>query len=162
MMADFPRFRDAIERCGPQQSSPHPMTFSELRRLVEHDARRSELLIRLLALCRHMAGEMRVPCALIGGSFVQPHRAVPKDLDCALYYAMRDPARTGQDRLRAAWRIAADSGIDARFIPLDADPLVLIRMTAFMTSLYHAHRPGAGPPTPEPGLLLVSFDEHDS
>jgi hypothetical protein len=162
MTGDFPRFRDAIERCGPQQSSPHPMTLRELQRLVKNDVRRSELLSRLQALCRRVAGEMRVACALIGGSFVQPHRALPKDLDCALYYAMRHPTRTGVDSLRVAWQIAADSDIDARFIPLDADPLVLIRMTAFMTSLYHAHRPGACPPTPEPGLLLVSFDDLDS
>lgn len=159
MTGDLPRFKEAIERSGPHESSPHPISWRELRRRVGADARRSALLDRLQALCRLMTADLRVPCALIGGSFVQADRSHPKDLDCVLYYAMREAPAVGLEGLQAARRYAAGADIDARFVPLDADPLVLIRMTSFMTSLYHAHRPGARPASPEPGLLLVSLDD---
>lgn len=112
-------------------SSPHVVRWTWLAQHLGWTPRRQLLLQRLSARLDAMrdAGVLPV-CALVGGSFAGFGDA-PKDLDALILYR----AAGGADAIVAALRPVTD-GLDLRFVPDDADPILLIKMTCFFHTLY--------------------------
>lgn len=88
---------------------------------------------------------------LIGGSVLDP-KAKARDLDCVIFYSRAADLELPADWLKAAQRRWRDCRLDARLIPADAGPLLLIKTVSFFTALYSQNK------TSEPltrGLVLV-------
>lgn len=80
---------------------------------------------------------LSVDAILIGGSFTELDKAEIGDLDCLLFYRIRRPDQPiGSVELASTQHRAKARGIDARFVPLDGDPLALIKLTSYFTFLY--------------------------
>jgi hypothetical protein len=71
---------------------------------------------------------------MVGGSFLRLDVDAPKDIDCVLFYRASetiDPRQLQQKCIEAV-----QQGVDARIIPVDADPALLVRTAMFFGFLY--------------------------
>lgn len=76
--------------------------------------------------------------ALLGGSAIGPAER-PSDLDCAIFYRVAPEATPRLEGLAPLQRDLRRQRLDVRFIPLDGDPLLLIKAVSFFTTLYSKH-----------------------
>jgi hypothetical protein len=89
--------------------------------------------------------------ALLGGSAIGA-KPDPSDLDCVVFYeqAGDDPLRAGE--LLGLQRDLKRVRIDVRFVPMDGDPLILLKTMSFFSMLYSKN---AGSPEIVRGLVLL-------
>ena len=73
---------------------------------------------------------------LIGGSFMDSLVVAPNDIDTVWLYRAREDLAVDAKALRDRQVRLKASRVDARFIPSDGDPLVLVKAIAFFTLLY--------------------------
>ncbi|MBV9371712.1 MAG: hypothetical protein JOZ90_15545 [Alphaproteobacteria bacterium] len=116
------------------RSSPHRLGWGELEERFGKGERRRALLSALRErLERFSAAGARVDCVLIGGSFADSGRA-PRDLDGLVLYSVEDAARFGA--AMEACLGPSTGGADLRYLPADADPVLVVKMISFFTLLY--------------------------
>lgn len=131
----FPPWLGPIAAATPLNATPYVAALTSLRsgNVLAH---RSRLVVALVAALDELRSRSVMPvAALIGGSVLDA-APEPGDLDCVIFYAMKagDEAPVGWlKEAQSAWR---SRGLDARLIPADTDPLMLIKATSFFTSLY--------------------------
>lgn len=144
----FPAFLRRIEESNPINATPYVVGLSEFLRSDLPPAK-AGLLARLEAALQMLPDiGLRAEIMLIGGSFLMRDSS-PRDLDCVLYYTREtepvpDLVRWQKDR-RA-------SGLDIRLVPMEMDPVMVLKMTLFFGVLYTRGR-DAQPQMR--GLLLV-------
>jgi hypothetical protein len=120
------------------ESSPHVVGAAWLSEHLGWSPKRRILLERFAARVEAMRGQGVVPlCALVGGSFVGSGEA-PNDLDALVIYR----AEATPEAIAAALRPKIE-GLDLRYVPEDASPILLIKMTCFFHTLYQGIDKGA-------------------
>lgn len=138
----------------PYNSSPWCISLPQLEEKMGYGAR-GRLLNAFRIAVEEMPNGLNPFAALIGGSFTNSEVITPKDLDCAFYYALDSTAPYNAAVLhRAAKHILRFVGIDCRLVPVDLGPLLLIKLTSYMTNLYAANKSGGAC---RRTLLLVEF-----
>lgn len=147
---DFPPFLVAERQSTPINATPYVVGLSTLvsgQALARRKRFIDELVVTLKTLSE-LGGEG--VAALLGGSAIGP-KPDPGDLDCALFYRWVDGAADAAAlaRLQAA---AKARDLDLRLLPLDGDPLLLIKTVSFFTMLYSKNE---GERTIIRGLVLV-------
>ena len=89
--------------------------------------------------------------ALLGGSAIGA-KANPSDLDCVVFYQQEATAELRSGALLGLQRELKRSRLDVRFVPLDGDPLILLKTISFFSMLYSKN---AGSPEIVRGLVLL-------
>lgn len=144
---DFPAFLDSIDLSTPLNASPYLVGLTEFV-TRQRDPGRDQLVARLQDALNNLRDMGANPQALlIGGSFLDSTQT-PHDLDCVVYYE----SETRPSGL-ARWQLKQhDRGLDLRLVPIDSDPILVLKMTLFFGALYGRGR-GALPALR--GTLLV-------
>ena len=140
----------------PFNSSPYVVSYGHLRIVGRSWPGRGDLLDALdTALAHSKQAGIAVDAILVGGSFTALANLAPKDVDSVwLYRAKEGAVDAAQLRgLQSSFKI---QGIDARFIPIDGDPLVLLKAVSFFSLLFSKRE---GSVCIERGLLLVDCRE---
>lgn len=150
----MPRYLEPIERSTPSNSSPWivgPEGFASAFGGTPARAARVRALERALMKLSKVAN---VECCLVGGSFIDPGEMEPHDLDLVAFYSAH--RHTKFELGRALQRLSRSfllDKIDMRFVPVDASPQAVVKLTVFFTTLYQSHRsPISGV---ERGLVLL-------
>lgn len=142
LAADLPPFAMHPRDSTPINATPYLLRYSRFRTQASGWAGRDRLLVELdavLAAVRRLT--LEVEAILLGGSFTELHKGVIDDLDCLIFYrACLSREDGGVTELAALQRDVKGRGIDARFVPLDGDPLALIKLTSYFTILYSKHK----------------------
>lgn len=73
--------------------------------------------------------------ALLGGSAIGA-KPDPSDLDCVVFYEQTGDRQVKAEDLRRLQRDLKQRSVDARLIPMDGDPLILLKAASFFTTLY--------------------------
>jgi hypothetical protein len=152
----LPRFVLPVADSTPFNASPwladHSMFFS----VFGSNASRQSLLHALQNAFQDLSQIVELQCCLVGGSFVDLFNPAPNDIDIVAFYRVPDgaPFEPGRalHRLSRKFLLAR---IDMRFVPCDAEPRLLVKLTSFFTSLYYADRSGTGTSR---GLVLLVPD----
>lgn len=152
-VAHFPA---RIAECFPHNSSPHRVSRTEFLGFFQQDARRVVLARALEVFLDAISGQVVVPGLLISGSYLDLANPHPNDLDGVLLYAVRKSQHVDWPSFNASLRQARRSGIDLRPVPVDGDPLLLVQVISFMTSLYLSQRDTNA--FANHGMLLVAWD----
>lgn len=150
--SNLPLFQPDVQGSNPLNSSPYLVDFASFRDAFGQSPRRTKLVDQLQSMVAELrTGGIEIIACMIGGSMVDRGRE-PRDIDCiAFYRCLGNPAEAGA-RLAQTARQRHPLGVDVRFVPVDSDPLILIKMTSYFTSLYSASRDGR---EPRFGQLLV-------
>ncbi|MFC5371070.1 DUF6932 family protein [Brevundimonas faecalis] len=138
---DFPLFPEGGDAATPFNAYPFHARFSDL----ETDWTFSQARCRLVQALGGVIIDARTigvrPAALlIGGSFADRAVDAPADLDTVIYYSSTSGDSAGLALGDLQHRAKHEAKIDCRFIPIDVDPLVIIRATAFFSILYAAEQ----------------------
>jgi hypothetical protein len=147
----FPAFLGPVSGSTPLNATPYVTSLSDVRSgaALPH---RSDLMQGLVAAVDEMRAHGIEPLAVLIGGSVLDAKAAARDLDCVIFYS-----RTADLELPAKWLKAAqcrwrDCRLDARLIPADASPLLLIKTVSFFTALYSQNKT-SGPHAR--GLVLI-------
>jgi hypothetical protein len=135
------RLPNDISTWRPSNTAPFSIRIRELLDALEGDTSRRQLLFRLLRGIQEQS-EIKILYALVGGSFTDLNSAIPRDLDCLLFYKSERSANCTchtQDLRKLRHRLFAN-GIDARLTPVDAGPEHIVSLTAFCSLLYSQFR----------------------
>jgi len=147
---DFPPFVTTERQSTPVNATPYVVGLSDLvagRAL----ARRKRFVAELAAAVEALRGlGAEGVAALLGGSAIGP-KPEPGDLDCALFYRWVE-GRPAVAALAALQTTAKARGLDLRLLPLDGDPLLLIKTVSYFSMLYSKNE---GERTIIRGLVLV-------
>lgn len=121
------------------QSSPHILSLTAFEERFGGSPRRRTLLTALAAELAYLKRNGVTPlCLLAGGGFVRDG-AEPGDFDALIAYALASGAQPDAIRSLLTRR---PLGLDLRFVPSDAGPLPLMRMSCFFHTLYQARDRG--------------------
>jgi hypothetical protein len=129
-------FPHAVAACHAMNASPYLIDLQQFRAECAAAPHRQALLVKLLGVIERVRELGAHPLALlVGGSFLLPEPARPKDLDGVLFYRCQGGADIAPDLL-ALWQTARAGGIDVRLVPYDANPLVTLKVCGFFSMLY--------------------------
>lgn len=137
----FPPLLTPEHLTSPLNASPYPVSLHDFSVLVAGWPGRATHGSRLL----EEMGKARpviVEAVLLGGSFMDDAVALPKDVDTVWFYRAGPIPPEGQ-WLADEQRRLKSQGIDARFVPVDGRPDVLIRATSFFTLIYSKRKDSA-------------------
>ena len=137
----LPRFLGKVSESPPEKASPYMTDELGFRQAFDKTPMRRQLLDALDQALSDIRCIVDVSCCLVGGSFVDPHRPDPRDIDMVVFYRALDSSN--YDPARALLHLSRKfklRSIDARFVPCDAEPWILVKMASFFTSLYHSAR----------------------
>lgn len=157
--AGFPAFIMPVQHSTAFNATPYVMSFKGFCSTLAALPNRSQPLSALhyvLAEARRLAVE--VSLILVGGSVLDPANAHPRDIDCVLLYHAAQPCvAVRADCLVDLQFRGKQIGADVRFIPLDSDPLILVKAVSFFTTLFGESKPidGVTQCRHLRGLLLV-------
>lgn len=140
----FPRFLGDIADSNPLNAAPYVCTYGALRNELGTWPGRKNFLDHLsdiLNKARHIG--LLVDVILLAGSIIDANNETPKDLDCVIFYKYAEQGalinvRAVADLQNAARRL----GVDARFVPIDADPVLFVKAVSYFTILYTASKQG--------------------
>lgn len=122
----------------PMDATPYLAEFSTFMR-VNWSPKRKELAGKLeMLLCELASKEILVHVVLVGGSFIALDKE-PKDLDCVLFYSRNDDLSADLAGLEKS-RLPA---IDARLVPIEVEPALVIKIAIFFALLYSRTRESA-------------------
>jgi len=129
----FPAFPDGVSESTPLNSAPYVISMAQLEALAADDNRR-EMVGQIGSVIRNLAESgVETRILLIGGSFLD-HAKRPKDMDCVLFYVAGED---GVDMNLERYRLECHrSGLDVRFLPLDIDPILVLKTAIFFGLLY--------------------------
>jgi hypothetical protein len=132
---NFPQFVGPEGASTPINATPYVVSLNDLRQksALKHRGRLMALLVKCIEDLRELGVDP--VAALLGGSAIGP-KANPSDLDCVIFYeARRDGIRDFSWMARFQMASKAE-GLDLRLIPLDGDPILLIKAISFFSTLY--------------------------
>lgn len=134
----FPAFLTPVAESSPINATPYLSSYASFRGAAAKWPGRSALLDRLeqvrAASERH---GVKIEAILIGGSFTELVKPAPADIDCIMFYRRAHPGETVQAKgLAELRRHAKRRHVDVRFLPLDADPLALVKSLCYFTILF--------------------------
>jgi hypothetical protein len=146
----FPAFPDGVVESTPLNSAPYVISMAQLEMLAADDVRR-EMVGKIGSMIRELSESgVEARILLIGGSFLEQAKQ-PKDMDCALFYvAGADGFDMNLERYRHECH---RSGLDVRFLPLDIDPILVLKTAIFFGLLYSRSKKHES--TDARGCLLV-------
>jgi len=136
--AGFPAFLTPVADSSPLNATPYLAHYAEFRAIARGWSGRG-LLLDAMESVRVRSGRhgVAVDAILIGGSFTERANSAPKDIDCVMLYRQTRAGRAADAKALAALRIEAKRRkVDVRFLPLDADPLALIKSLCYFTLLF--------------------------
>lgn len=154
--AGLPRFLEQVNTSNPSNASPYLIDCEGFWQAFGSSPTRQQRLDALHQALSDLTDIVEVACCLVGGSFVDLEQADPRDVDLVVFY--RALEQSDHELGRALSRLTRKfglRGIDARFVPCDAEPWLLVKLTSFFTSLYHADR---DLPVHQRGLVLLLPD----
>jgi hypothetical protein len=128
---------DPIHLASISNSSPYVYSASEFRCAFGNGGRREALIRELdIVLEGHLGGGVNCVAMLVGGSFLDLTRD-PRDLDALLIYTLSGGTEPELEA-NTVRRIHASrgNGLDLRYCPVDAGPIILIKAVCFFHSLY--------------------------
>lgn len=149
----IPHFADSIASSFPYNSSPHIVAMSDFDGFFRRDAKRQRFVGALNDTLRALRKHIQVHGLLVAGSFLDLSKD-PRDLDGALLYSARTPYESDWNAIKAVLENSRCQGLDLRPVPLDGNPLLMVKVVCFMTSLYLSHRESTQ--FANNGMLLVS------
>jgi hypothetical protein len=131
---DFPPFVGPERGSTPLNATPYLAHISD----VQEDgflSNRVGFIDKLAVGLEQLRAIGATPvAALLGGSAIGP-KPDPSDLDCAIFYEVK-PGTNPAAQFGALQARFKQSGIDARLMPMDGDPLLLMKAVSFFTTLY--------------------------
>lgn len=149
----LPRFLGKVSESPPGKASPYRIDESGFWQAFGTSPVRRQLLDALDQALSDMRCIVDVACCLVGGSFVDPQRPDPRDIDMVVFYrALGHSDYEPGHALAHLSRKFKLRSIDVRFVPYDAEPWLLVKMASFFTSLYHSDRDPSGH---QRGLVLL-------
>lgn len=139
---DLPPFLTHPADSTPLNATPYLVRYAVFRETAKAWTGRERFVVELDALIEIAERQnLSIEAILIGGSFTELNKPTIGDIDCLLFYRLRvQDEGAGLAELSSIQRNAKTRGIDARFIPLDGDPLALIKLTSYFTILYSKHK----------------------
>lgn len=132
---NFPPFVGPERESTPLNATPYIAHLSDAREggfLSNRAVFIDELRVGLDQLRQLRAEPV---AALLGGSAIGA-KVNPSDLDCVVFYEQEENARIEAGRLLQLQREMKQRRIDIRFVPMDGDPLILLKSVSFFTTLY--------------------------
>lgn len=138
----LPPFLTHPGQSTPLNATPYLLRYELFRDIAAGWAGRAGLVAELDTLIRTVeARGLAVEAVLIGGSFTELDKPLVGDIDCLVYYRVgADAAKASLAGLSDIQRGAKARGVDARLVPLDGDPLALVKLTSYFTILYSKHK----------------------
>jgi len=141
----FPTYCSSESDSHPANSSPYVLDGGSLRKCFSGDVLRLKFIDSLDRLLSRLHGSPQTfPAVLIGGGFIRRlnEGGEPKDLDALVFYQCTGELTPESlvSRLTRATPAARRLGLDLRFCPLDADPILLIKSVAFFSTLYSKNK----------------------
>lgn len=131
----FAFFPQGERRSTPLNAYPFHLRLNDLDRDWSFSSRRRQLSANVRVLLTWLEETNAAPFAmLVGGSFADRSVASPSDLDAVLYYMYAPISVVHLEELQAKSKVELD--IDVRMIPVDGDPLLVIRTAAYFGILY--------------------------
>lgn len=134
----LPVFPAPVAHCNALNASPYVVTLPEFTHCFGTDPVRCRIIESLKGVFARVRRLGVVPFAvMVGGSFIRFDSYGPKDLDGVIFYRCdRGPDVAAE--LLGLRSECLKLGLDVRFVPGDVDPVALIRVASFFTSLYTA------------------------
>ena len=130
----FLAFPDGERRATPLSAFPFHLRLSDLDSDWQFAPQRVMLVSNMRGLLDRVVETGAIPYALlIGGSFADRTVEAPRDVDAVLFYSgAADTTRLAKLQIEAKTALF----IDCRMVPVDADPLIVIRSSVFFGLLY--------------------------
>lgn len=136
----FPIFLDGEVGSNAVNSTPYAIDDASFRACFARWPGRNRLIARMDAV-RAMADNLAaIPLMLVGGSFLDPTRTEPRDVDVLMFYETAGMREDAAQQLVELRRVARAQGVDVRFIPLGGDKLMLVKVVSFFTTLYNRRK----------------------
>ena len=144
----FPAFIGSINDSTPINATPYVVGLGDFLSEPLPVAKRALRDALSTALKQLPDIGLQAEIVLIGGSFLQLDSS-PKDLDCVVFYSR--PGEIAGDL--AGWQARQHAhGLDLRLIPIEMDPVMVLKTALFFGTLYGVSRDGSKDVR---GLLLV-------
>lgn len=138
-----PLFLDGdIARSSPGNASPYLMDEASFHRIYAVGEVRRALANHLRHALEALDAHCRFQAMLIGGSMLDLSNHAPRDLDAVVFYAAKEGAtsETIAESLGDLTERAKTHGLDLRFVPTDASPLITIKAACYFAMLYASDR----------------------
>lgn len=134
----FPPFLTSLAESSPLNAAPYLATYRDFMNIAAQWPGRQALIGALDHVRQSSEGHgIAVDAILLGGSFADRTNAAPRDVDCLMMYRRADSARpVDAQALGELRRSAKRNGVDVRFLPLDADPIPLVKSLCYFTNLF--------------------------
>lgn len=132
-----PLFGGKIAESYPVNSSPYVIAVDDFYMQFSGTPKRDLLLKNLTNFDKYL-GECgaRAVCLLVGGSFCNSGNTEPRDMDGLLMFEFAN-CRSSLESLIVDWRrLSAGHDLDFRFVPVDLDPIYLVKVACFMSALF--------------------------
>ena len=131
----LPIFLTDARHSTPLNATPYLAHYDVFREAARSWPGRLELVVMLDTVKVEVEQiGFSVEAILIGGSFTTLRTPMPNDIDCLLFYRLDpdgDPSALAHIQQSARAR-----RVDCRFVPLDGDPLAMLKLTSYFTILY--------------------------
>lgn len=138
-----PLFLDGdIARSSPGSASPYLIDEANFYRIFAVGDARRALADRLRAALETLETHCRFQAMLVGGSMLDLNVQAPRDLDAVVFYAAQDgvASPTIAEALSRLTEASKAHGLDLRFVPTDASPLITIKAACYFAMLYASDR----------------------
>lgn len=159
--AGMPIFLTDARASTPLDASPYYTTYEYFLETVSSWSTRQPLVDALNFTIEEIEDhDLSVVAILIGGSFTQMDVSDVNDIDCVIFYKWGKDTGDGQSRvLTALQKRAKIRKIDARLVPIDGNPIVLIKLISYFTIIYSKSKHSDEIVRP---LLLLEMADKDS
>ena len=155
---EFPAFLDGVvASSSPGRGTPYLAQFSEFEDRIRALGSRDQLLAALKSALDDLRTACRIHGVLIGGSVLRSSIKVPRDCDAIVFYSLLDdirPEKAVESLLKISSEVK-EIGVDVRLIPVDTNPIDLIKAACYFSVLFAAERGGV---LPKFGTALVELD----
>jgi len=134
----FPPFLTEIAHSTPINAAPYLARYRDFIRIAARWPGREALAAALDHLLHASETHgVAVDAILLGGSFTDRGNPAPRDVDCLLLYRQRGAgAPVDATALAGLRKSAKPTGVDVRFLPLDTDPVPLVKSLCYFTILF--------------------------
>jgi hypothetical protein len=154
----FPPFVGPERESTPLNASPYVAHLDDLREGAFLSARGALTREFCTALEQLPGFGVRAVAALLGGSAIGP-KPDPGDLDCVVFYEALAGASPDATRLRDFLRRCKARRLDMRAVPIDGDPILMLKTVSFFSMLYSKNE---GSLAIVRGLVLIDCRERAS
>lgn len=147
----FPPFVGPERDSTPLNATPYVAHLDDLREGT-FLSNRAPFVAELIAALERLGDLGMAPvAALLGGSAIGP-KPDPGDLDCIIFYEQA-PGQQVRAEGGAAFRSKAKArGLDCRLVPIDGDPVLLLKTVSYFSMLFSKKE---GSLRIERGLVLI-------